>query len=156
MTTFRRSRMSLSSRKKISYAGCSFTRSLQFLNNRVHIWPRPRLSLYTSPRKVFIVTVNNPLYLSLTNPRVWLFSDAHFTEEDTKTIHINLIRKKIVSSKSFASIIWTHFLHPKFAQGFDNILKMIHIFSIYSPLSGILRIHNLSYLPQSGLVGCLE
>ena len=84
------------SRKKISYARCSFTWSLQFLNNRVHIWPRPRLSLYTSPRKVFMVTVNNPLYLSLTNPRVWLFSDAHFTEEDTKTIHINLIIKKIV------------------------------------------------------------
>ena len=96
MTTFRRFRTSLSSRKKISYAGCSFTWSLQFLNNRVHIWPRPRLSLYTLPHKASVATVNNPLYLSLTILWERLFSDAHFTEEDTKTIDINLIIKKIV------------------------------------------------------------
>ena len=96
MTTFRRFRTSLSSRKKISYAGCSFTWSLQFLNNRVHIWPRPRLSLYALPHKTSMATVDNPLYLSLTILWVWLFSDAHFTEEDTKTVHVNLIIKKIV------------------------------------------------------------
>ena len=68
-----------------------FSWHLQFFDNRVHIWPRLRLSLYSSPRKVLMVTV----HLSLTIPWDWLFSDAHFTEEDTKTIHINLIIKKI-------------------------------------------------------------
>ena len=69
-------------------------RFLKFINDLLHAWSRLRLSLQTSSDKGSIQFVSNHGDLPITLSGIWQFPDAHLTEEDTKTVHIDLNKIK--------------------------------------------------------------
>ena len=67
---------------------------LQFLNDWTHIPPHIRVFLNTVSHEVFKHIVSNHVYLPLSPLEVWFLSGACFTEENTKTINVNLVKIK--------------------------------------------------------------
>ena len=64
--------------------------SFNFLDNLFHIWSRLGIWLQTSPYEGSKPAVYDHGDLLITPFRIWCFPDAHFTEKNTKTVHINL------------------------------------------------------------------
>ena len=68
----------------------SWIEVFQFIDDLLHSWSRPRLSLQTSPHQATKHTVCYQHHLFVTPSRIWKLSDAHFAKKSTKAVDINL------------------------------------------------------------------
>ena len=80
-------------------------RFLKFINDLLYAWSRLRLSLQTSPDKGSIQFVFNHGDLPITPFWIWQFPDAHLTEEDTKTVHINLNKIRDENERKYSTAL---------------------------------------------------
>ena len=72
---------------------------LEFVYNLFHIWPRSRIYVHTAFRDLSKpALVHHTGYLHLTLLGIWQLPDAHLTEENTKTVDIDLIYNKTFRS----------------------------------------------------------
>ena len=80
-------------------------RFLKFINDLLYAWSRLRLSLQTFPDKGSIQFVFNHGDLPITPHWIWQFPDAHLTEEDTKTVHINLNKIRDQNERKYSTAL---------------------------------------------------
>ena len=62
----------------------------QFLDNLSHVWSHCRISLKALPHQIPEESVSYKKNLFFTSLGIWHFPNAHFTQKNTKAIHINL------------------------------------------------------------------
>ena len=80
-------------------------RFLKFINDLLYAWSRVGLRLQTSPDKGSIQFVFNHDDLPITPHWIWQFPDAHLTEEDTKTVHINLNKIRDENERKYSTAL---------------------------------------------------